>query len=121
MGITRNQTYGNIVNHLPCTVYQSENQVARERSVYSRFTNHDSLSYPNPATNQLNIDFDERPNENITVLIFDLNAKEVMRKTFGADDNTNKLDISALSNGIYQICIRSNSGILYSDRINISK
>ena len=42
MGTTRNLIFGNTVNHLPCTVYQSETQVARERSVYSRFTNHDS-------------------------------------------------------------------------------
>ena len=40
MGAASNQTYGNPFCPEPCTVYQSGNQIARERSVYSRFTNH---------------------------------------------------------------------------------
>ncbi|MEI7595238.1 MAG: T9SS type A sorting domain-containing protein [Bacteroidota bacterium] len=77
--------------------------------------------YPNPASDILNIDFDERPSEEITVIIFDINAKEVMQQSLGSSENSNILDISGLTSGMYHICIRSNSAILYSNRINISK
>ena len=64
--------------------------------------------YPNPVINILNID----ANNITSISIYSVNGKEVLSK----DTNTNKVNVSALANGLYFINIKDNE-----DRITIKK
>ncbi|MEI7596486.1 MAG: T9SS type A sorting domain-containing protein [Bacteroidota bacterium] len=113
MGITRNLIFGN-------TVYQSENQVARERSVYSRFTNHYSLSNPNPASSEVTIELthSEKP---VLVRIVNMLGVEVVKRNITLSNGAAKLDVSGLSNGMYYIVVYINNENIEQQRLVISK
>ena len=64
--------------------------------------------YPNPVKNILNID----ANNITSISIYSVNGKEVLSK----DTNTNKVNVSALANGLYFINIKDNE-----DRVIIKK
>lgn len=63
--------------------------------------------YPNPATNQVNINI-ENPGNQVEVAIFNINGKQVLNRHFtdvsGADET---FDVSSLTSGVYFVKINS--------------
>jgi hypothetical protein len=73
------------------------------------------LVFPNPADNYINIEFVNKDNTNISVEIFDVFGRKVwtMTRNEGQDLNE-KIDISGMSNGIYQIRVVSGEKLFRS-------
>ncbi|MEI2758629.1 MAG: T9SS type A sorting domain-containing protein [Bacteroidia bacterium] len=59
--------------------------------------------YPNPASNNVNVEFSTDKNETVKLIITDLSGKVVMQQAFNATvgNNTLQADISHLAKGIY--------------------
>ena len=65
------------------------------------------LLYPNPAKDNFTIETNDLKNE--TVQIYDLNCKLVLSQIISGSRN---LDVSSLNEGIYNVCVMSNDGIV---------
>ena len=68
--------------------------------------------FPNPASDQINVSFKSKKGGNVSISIFDLNGKEVLRQSIQTQIGDNQMDfnINALSPGIYFIHIQGNKG-----------
>lgn len=62
--------------------------------------------YPNPTTNYLNLGFGDYETTNVTYQFFDLQGKEVSKKTKAQTDNT--IEMSAFPAGVYLLTITKN-------------
>jgi hypothetical protein len=73
--------------------------------------------FPNPAQNEVNIDFTLSSNKTVEVRVFDITGKLVTTNTFEGTEGLNKnvLDISGLNKGIY--ILECNDG----DKVRTSK
>ncbi len=72
--------------------------------------------YPNPASEQLTIEFKKKSKENIGIEIDDICGKTVMSKTKLSSENMTAIDISMLNQGIYLLKFVSDhcvKGILF--------
>jgi hypothetical protein len=68
--------------------------------------------YPNPVSNQLNLQLIS-PNQSISsVYIFDIQGKEVINKQLNS--NQLQLDVNSLSSGVYLIKGQTNTGLSFS-------
>ena len=73
--------------------------------------------YPNPTTNQLTIEFDERVNRNTSIAIMDITGKTVYSVTL---DNTapliHTINLSSFEEGLYLIKI-NNDQYSYTEKV----
>jgi serine/threonine-protein kinase len=82
------------------------------RMIQNIFTGFDNISttpslsvYPNPAHQNLNINLNEQPNEQVIVKIVDAMGREVMSTNVSVNDKKATIDITTLINGTYFACI----------------
>ena len=69
------------------------------------------IIYPNPTSNQLNLQL-KSPNQSISsIQIFDIQGKEVLNKQSNSAEI--KLDVSSLSSGVYLIKGKTNTGLSF--------
>ncbi|MFK7950684.1 MAG: T9SS type A sorting domain-containing protein, partial [Saprospiraceae bacterium] len=61
--------------------------------------------FPNPANDNLNLEFSELPNSNIQLILYDLVGRRIMSKEFPPNGNL-QVDIADLSKGTYFIKIK---------------
>jgi hypothetical protein len=70
--------------------------------------------YPNPAKDYLNVTINEAMNEDVKLSIFDFKGSKLFEKNVSS--STEKINISALTPGIYLLNCYSNSGLVSSAR-----
>jgi hypothetical protein len=75
--------------------------------------------YPNPATNELNIDLDTKSSNEYTYVLYNLLGLQVMQG--GLTHGSNKIDVSAVGTGFYVIKIYGNDAVLYTKKVLITK
>lgn len=75
--------------------------------------------FPNPATDNVILKLNESKNIDVTVELFDVTGKLVMKQNaaFSKDKGEHKLNISSLAHGIYSLRISSKSGTSQSLKI----
>ena len=78
------------------------------------------VTFPNPASNTLNILWDSKANENATIMITDIAGREVYKNTISMTKGSGNapVDLSAFTNGLYIVSVRSAS-INYTNKIQI--
>ena len=101
--------YSLIANINSMAYRMSAPQASKSESNYTIF--------PNPAQNEVNIDFTLSSNKTVEVRVFDITGKLVTTNTFEGTEGLNKnvLDISGLNKGIY--ILECNDG----DKVRTSK
>ena len=70
--------------------------------------------YPNPAQNQITFNWN-RPEaiNNVTLAIYDISGKEVVRKTINVFPNQKiQIPLKGISSGIYQVILQTEIGII---------
>ena len=71
-----------------------------------------STVYPNPATNQLNLQFGSKITGETTVVIYDMNGKIVRQDRLMEVQNTTfSFDASVLANGVYSVKVLNNGSV----------
>jgi hypothetical protein len=93
--------------------------------VYSdvRTLNFDGTStfncYPNPVRSQLVVEFNAAKEESMNIRITDVMGKVVMMQAMNIQKGFNKtlVDMSSLAQGIYNMTIISNSGMVYTSKV----
>lgn len=79
---------------------------------------------PNPASKYINFTVSNRDKEQtpeqLSLSLYDINGKEVVRKEMDAQDQL-RLDIHAFANGVYTYEIRSSQQTLFKDKVIIEK
>ncbi len=80
-------------------------------------------AYPNPTSDQINIEFPFDANENLSVVIINSLGKIVMRETMNASEGINRvtLDLNNVSEGHYVISIRNENSILGVRKMQVIK
>ena len=78
--------------------------------------------YPNPAVNEINVDFNSNIAFNGTVKIMDLSGKTLIQKSINALEGLNNVsfETSNVSNGIYLVVMSSNKG-QFSQKVIVNK
>ncbi len=77
------------------------------------------VAFPNPTSGKLNILWNSVNNETGIVAVTDITGKEAYKTTMEMNGNGMKqIDLSALTNGLYLITVRSNS-ISYNNKIEV--
>ncbi len=64
--------------------------------------------YPQPASDQVNINFDQLPKSNVNIIIYDLSGKEVYKEVFPGQKNI-RLATSIFSPGLYLLELKVDS------------
>ena len=84
------------------------------------FASSSVVTFPNPASNTLNILWDSKSNENATVVITDVAGREVYKNTISMTKGSGNtpVDLSAFTNGLYIVSVRSAS-INYTNKIQV--
>jgi PKD repeat protein len=67
--------------------------------------------YPNPATDNLSIDLSKTGLKEFSVSLMDMSGKLLLQENV-VNNTKHELDLSSLSNGLYQLVINSGEGIL---------
>lgn len=93
----------------------------KESTEKSVLAEDDFVIYPNPATNQLNIEFKSNKGEIITLSLKDLNGRNILNSTKSTNDGLNiiSLGISDIASGIYIFEFKSSSKTIVK-KVNIS-
>jgi PKD repeat protein len=70
--------------------------------------------YPNPATNNFNIDINLMEATNINVTVYDITGKVVNTGTHNLSQGTNQLNVSTgnMSNGMYTVVVTDNKTVI---------
>jgi hypothetical protein len=78
--------------------------------------------YPNPAVNEINVDFNSNIAFNGTVKLMDLSGKTLIQKSINALEGLNNIsfETSNVSNGIYLVVMSSNKG-QFSQKVIVNK
>lgn len=71
--------------------------------------------YPNPVGNQFTVELDPSIKDIVTICIYDINGKEVVRQKL--DGNHHRINTEYLDSGIYSYMIFNTKGILKQSRI----
>jgi len=74
--------------------------------------------YPNPASNQLNVELETQPTQPTIVSLYDVKGRKV--KTAPVRQRMNTVELSGLSAGLYLFVLESKEGI-YRQKVLISK
>jgi len=80
----------------------------------------DFLIYPNPAKNNIQLDFTNLSTDFNELTIQDISGKSVLNKKINTNDKKLSLDLNDLPNGIYTISILSNNQVLHK-KLTVSK
>lgn len=88
-------------------------QVCDESSSTAEEASRSYTLYPNPTTEILNIDLTDNPN-GYSMKIYDVKGALVLKETIKAGIGDKSVDISNLSNGIYQLILEDESSKLSS-------
>ncbi|MBK8350759.1 MAG: T9SS type A sorting domain-containing protein [Saprospirales bacterium] len=76
---------------------------------------------PNPNSGSFKIELNEKINENVSVLIYNILGEQLYSKTFKRIyDNEINIQSDIISNGLYNVVIRTKEN-LYSKKIEIIK
>ena len=80
------------------------------------------ITYPNPTNGNLNIKWQETATETGAVTISDITGREIYKTTINMTEGTgvNQIDLSALTNGLYIISVKSGD-INYNSKIQVQK
>lgn len=65
--------------------------------------------YPNPATDNVNIQL-PATGENFSLVLFDLNGKQILKREITADSTNYSLNINKLTSGMYIVSLFNNNG-----------
>jgi len=78
--------------------------------------------YPNPAVNQLNVDFNSNVTFNGSIQLVDLSGKALIQKSIYINEGTNTVsfETSNVSNGIYLVVMTSAKG-QFSQKVIVNK
>jgi hypothetical protein len=78
--------------------------------------------YPNPAVNQLNVDFNSNVTFNGSIQLVDLSGKALIQKSISINEGTNTVsfETSNVSNGIYLVVMTSAKG-QFSQKVIVNK
>ncbi len=78
--------------------------------------------YPNPAVDQMNIDFTSKVSFNATLKLMDLSGKMVVSEVVNVTEGMNALtvNVSNLNNGMYVLVLTANGG-QYSQKVIVNK
>lgn len=78
--------------------------------------------YPNPAVNQLNVDFNSNITFNGSIQLVDLSGKALIQKSISINEGTNTVsfETSNVSNGIYLVVMTSAKG-QFSQKVIVNK
>ncbi len=74
------------------------------------------LLYPNPATDNINLSFEETPNEELELSIYSATGAIVKQQKLSSFENDYKINIEGLESGVYFVKIQSAEGTLYSSK-----
>ncbi len=80
----------------------------------------DFLIYPNPAKNNIQLDFTNLNEDFDKLTIIDISGKTVLTQSISNNDANMNIDVSSLTNGIYTISIISNEQVLHQ-KMTINK
>ena len=72
--------------------------------------------YPNPASDNFNLRFDENPNRDIQLSIFSSSGALVKQQQLAAFGNEYRVDIQDLKAGVYFIKLESTEGLVFSSK-----
>lgn len=79
-----------------------------------------SAVFPNPATNNINISLNDRVKNGAEIIIFDLNGQVVYRETIN-NKATTQINVSNLSQGLYQLVVNNNGQLSRPEKLAIIK
>ncbi len=74
------------------------------------------LLYPNPTTDNINLSFEETPNEELELSIYSATGAIVKKQKLSSFENDYKINIDYLESGVYFIKIQSAEGVLFSNK-----
>jgi hypothetical protein len=106
-------------------LYRLAQKDKQDRTVYSavRSLNFDKSAdfscYPNPVQTQLSLKYNSEQDEQVSVRITDVVGKAVLTRKINMHKGFNEatIDMSGFSQGMYNITLVSNSGMVYSSRV----
>lgn len=79
-----------------------------------------SKVFPNPATNNINITLNNQIQNGAEILIFNLNGQVVYRETIN-NKTTAQINVSRLSQGLYQLVVNNNGQLSLPEKLAIIK
>ncbi len=86
-----------------------------------QLTNAEVKVYPNPAQNNVTIQAKLQSAENVTLSLYNVTGVKVWSKELGSQQNIREqIDLSGLSNGLYQLQIATPSGVS-SQKVSVIK
>jgi len=74
------------------------------------------LLYPNPATSNFNLRFEQSPNEDMQLSIYNSAGQLVKQQQLSAFANEYRVDIGELSMGVYFVSLESNGELVYNGK-----
>ena len=74
------------------------------------------LLYPNPATSNFNLRFEQSPNEDMKLSIYSVSGTLVKQQQLAAYANEYRVDIGELSMGVYFVKLISDNQIIFSSK-----
>ena len=72
--------------------------------------------YPNPATDNINLDFEQSPNEDMQLSIYNSAGQLVLSKQLNGYVDTYRVNVEALALGVYFVRLSSDNKILFSSK-----
>ena len=90
------------------TSFDGEYTYSSIKSLYKEGNGEDVTVYPNPSSGSFQLDFTNRNKDNYTVLIINSSGKIVRSIKSKPDSNSQIVDISELSRGVYIISVLQN-------------
>lgn len=115
---------GNILTNLDAGTYNIK--LSNEKGYFTKFDNVTVISvneinnnsvanftaYPNPAKDQLNVNFNIEGSQNVTVKLVSVNGQVALAETFNANGNVNRtIDVSNYAQGIYFVQVVTANGV----------
>ena len=74
------------------------------------------LLYPNPATDNFNLRFEQSPTEDYQLSIYSVSGKLVKQQQLTAFGNEYRIDIGGLKAGVYFVRLESDGELVFSDK-----
>ncbi len=76
---------------------------------------------PNPASVQLNINWDSGIKDEVTIQLTDLTGVVLLSETISGSDNSHVINTSAMNNGLYLVNIVHANSVIYRSKIMIAR
>lgn len=75
--------------------------------------------FPNPMYEEVNLKFESNETFSAQVVVYDLMGRQMLTKRVEVFNGSNqvRLDVNNLSNGIYLLQVRNNSGVLFTEKV----